>query len=386
MNIKSQQIVLTVSSLLASVFTGCAPKSTAPQSIGELDTYIANEVQASQYPGFSVAIVVDDKMVWSKGYGVTNLQTRAPVTADTPFMLASVSKVVTGTALMQLVETGKIDLDADINTYLPFNIQNPRANGKITLRHLATHTSGLMDNKKTLAASYGVGDSNITLEEFLKSYFTPTGSRYDAKLNFTNSKPGTQYEYSNIAIGLAAYLLERQTGGRFDQYTNEHIFKPLGMNNTHWFLHDFKDPNSIAFPYDSQYPELTHYGYPTYPDGQLRSSANDMAKFLATMMNGGTLGNTQILERKTLSAMLEPQFPDVPKEQAQGLFWTFKKGGLIGHAGGDPGAGSYLYWNPDTHIGTVVMFNTALTENNTAGVTNILKTIVRDPQTVQLFR
>jgi CubicO group peptidase (beta-lactamase class C family) len=386
MKIKSQQIVLAVSSLLASIFTSCAPKSSAPQSIAELDAYIAKEVQAAQYPGFSLAIVVNDKMVWSKGYGVSNLTTRAPVTADTPFMLGSVSKVVTGTALMQLLEAGKIDLDADINTYLPFKIQNPRASGKITLRHLATHTSGLIDNKKTLAASYGAGDSSITLEEFLKSYFTPSGSRYDAKLNFANAKPGTQFVYSNIAIGLAAYLLERQTGGSFDQFTNEHIFKPLGMNNTHWFLRDFKNLNEIAFPYDAEYPDLTHYGYPTYPDGQLRSSANDMAKFLAAMMNGGTLNNTQILETKTLNAMLEPQFPDVPKDQPQGLFWTFKKGGLIGHAGGDPGAGSYLYWNPETHIGTVVMFNTALTEKNTLGVTNILKTILRDPATVQLFR
>lgn len=386
MKIKSQQILLTVSSLLASIFTSCAPKSTTPQSIAELDAYIAKEVQTAQYPGFSVAIVVNDKMVWSKGYGVTNLQTRAAVTADTPFMIASVSKVVTGTALMQLVEAGKLDLDADINTYLPFKILNPRATGKITLRHLATHTSGLIDNKKTLAASYGANDSSITLEEFLKSYFTTSGSRYDAKLNFAGSKPGEKFEYSNIAIGLAAYLLERQTGSNFAQYTNEQIFKPLGMNNTHWFLRDFKNLNEIAFPYDSEYPELTHYGYPTYPDGQLRSSANDMATFLAVMMNGGTLNNTQILDTKTLAAMLEPQFPDAPKEQPQGLFWTFKKGGLIGHAGGDPGAGSYLYWNPDTHIGAVVMFNTALTDKNTAGVTNILKTILRDPTTVGLFK
>lgn len=386
MKIKSYPVVLTVSSLLASILSSCAPKSTAPQSISELDAYIAKEVQASQYPGFSVAIVVDDKMVWSKGYGVSNLTTKAAVTADTPFMLASVSKVVTGTALMQLVEAGKLDLDADINTYLPFKIQNPRASGTITLRHLATHTSGLVDNKKILEASYGAGDSAVKLEDFLKSYYTPTGNRYDAKLNFAKTKPGEKYEYSNVAIGLAAYLLERQTGGNFAEYTFEHIFKPLGMNDTHWFLQNFKDVSSIAFPYDPEFPELTHYGYPTYPDGQLRSSANDMAKFLAAMMNGGQLNGTRILETKTLNAMLEPQFPDAPKKQPQGLFWTFKKGGLIGHAGGDPGAGSYLYWNPDTHIGAVVMFNTALTEKNSSGVANILKTILRDPQTVQLFR
>jgi CubicO group peptidase (beta-lactamase class C family) len=372
---------------LCITFTGCVPSSsaTSPRSIADLDAFIAEQVKTSIYPGLAVAIVLDDKIVWSKGYGVTNLKTRAPVTTDTPFMIASVSKVVTGTALMQLVEAGKIDLDADINTYLPFRIENPRAPGKITLRHLATHTSGLVDFTPTLAASYGAGDSAISLEEFLKSYYVPGGSRYDTTKNFADTKPGEKFEYTNIGIALTAYLLERRTGASFDSFTNAQIFKPLGMTNTHWFLRDFKDVGSIAFPYDSEHPDLTHYGYPTYPDGQLRSSVNDMAKFLRAVMNAGSLDGTKILEPKTLQAMLEPQFPNAEKDEDQGLFWAFKKG-LIGHAGGDPGTSSYMYWNPETRIGTVVMANTALTPNNSSGMVNILKTILRDPATVKLFR
>ena len=381
----STAMVFALSSLIA--FSGCAPSSsaTSPRSIAELDAFVAQQVQASNYPGLAVAIVVDDKMVWSKGYGVTNLKTKSPVTTDTPFMIASVSKVVTGTALMQLAEAGKIDLDADINTYLPFRIENPRAPGKITLRHLATHTSGLLDFTPTLAASYGPGDSAISLAEFLKSYYLPGGGRYDAAKNFADTKPGEKFSYSNIAIALTAHLLERRSGTGFDSFTNERIFKPLGMNNTHWFLRDFKDVSSIAFPYDSEYPDLTHYGYPTYPDGQLRSSVNDMAKFLRAMMNNGSLDGTKILEPKTLRAMLEPQFPNADKDEDQGLFWAFKRG-LIGHAGGDPGASSYLYWNPETRIGTVIMANTALSAKNSSGMVNVLKTILRDPATVKLFR
>ena len=299
-------------------------------------------------------------------------------------MIASVSKVVTGTALMQLVQMGEIDLDEDINTYLPFQIVNPKAAGKITLRHLATHTSGLVDFTPTLAASYGAGDSPISLEEFLKGYYVAGGSRYDARNNFADAKPGAKFAYSNIGIALAAYLLERRTGMSFDAFTNQQVFQPLGMTNTHWFLRDFKDVSSIAFPYDPEYPDLTHYGYPVYPDGQLRSSVNDMAKFLTAMMNGGNLNSSTILEPQTLKAMLEPQFPAAEKDEDQGLFWAFKKG-LIGHAGGDPGALCYLYWNPDTRIGAVVMGNTALTEQNSSGVVNILKTILRDSNTAKLF-
>ena len=379
---RPQQILIAVSSLVASAF-GLAGLA-APRSVGELDALIAREVSNSRYPGFAVAIVKDGRTVFSKGYGVSNLTTKTPVTADAPFMIASVSKVVTGTALMQLVQMGKIDLDTDINTYLPFRIVNPRAAGAITLRLLATHTSGLVDDLETLTASYAPGDSAISLEDFLKSYYLPGGSRYSATNNFAATQPGQKFEYTNIGIALSAYLLELRTGASFDAFTRERIFKPLGMSNTYWFLRDYTDVSSIAFPYDPEYPELTHYGYPTYPDGQLRSSANDIAKFLAAMMSGGRLGGATILERQTLQAMLEPQFPSAEKDEDQGLFWAFKKG-LIGHAGGDPGALCYLYWNPDTGIGAVVMGNTALTAKNSSGVVNILKTILRDPDTAKLF-
>ena len=379
---RPQQILLAVSSLVASAFG--LSGVTAPRSIAELDALIAREVSNLRYPGFAVAIVKDGRTVFSKGYGVSNLTTKAPVTADTPFMVASVSKVVTGTALMQLVQIGKIDLDEDIHSYLPFKIVNPRASGAITLRHLATHTSGLVDFTPTLAASYGAGDSPISLEDFLKSYYLPGGSRYNATNNFAATAPGQKFEYTNIGIALTAYLLELRTGMSFDAFTRERIFKPLGMSNTHWFLRDFEDISSIAFPYDPEYPELTHYGYPTYPDGQLRSSANDMAKFLAAMMNGGQLNGAKILEPQTLEAMLEPQFKNAEQDEDQSLFWAFKKG-LIGHAGGDPGALAYLYWNPITRLGAVVMGNTALTAKNSSGVVNILKTILRDPDTAKLF-
>jgi CubicO group peptidase (beta-lactamase class C family) len=371
-----QPVALFVSSL-AALF-GCAPSTSSPTSIAELEAYIGQQVKAAKYPGFAIAIVHDKRVVFRQGYGYANLQTRLPATPDTPFMIASVSKVVTGTALMQLVQADGIDLDADINTYLPFEIRNPHSTGKITLRHLATHTSGIVDDTAVLAATYAPGDSSIGFEEFFRSYLVAGGSRYSQK-NFAKAAPGTQYHYSNIAVALTAYLLELRTGKDFAQFCQDNIFTPLGMNNTHWFLRQFPDIGKIAFPYDSEHPDLTHYGYPTYPDGQLRSSVNDMAKFLLAAMNGG-----QVLKPQTLQQMLEPQFTEVNKENPQGLFWVYKNG-LIGHAGGDPGALSYLYWNPKTRIGAVMMGNTSLNEKNTSGIANILKTVLRDPEIVKLF-
>ncbi len=381
----TKKAMLAVSSLFAAFISACAPQTNTPKSVTELDAWLSKEVQSAQFPGFAVAITLDNKLVFSKGYGVLNKESKLPVTADSPFIIASVSKLVTGVTIMKAVEAGKLDLDADINSYLPFEIKNPRVAGKITLRHLATHTSGLVDNKKILEASYGTGDSPIKLGDFLKSYFTTTGSRFDATLNFATSKPGEKFIYSNIAIGLAAYILEVQTGMDFAAYSEQNVLAPLGMKNSHWFLRDFSSLEQIAFPYDSDYPTLTHYGYPTYPDGQLRSSVNDMAKFLIMLMNDGMYANKQLLEVKTVRSMLKPQFSDATPDNLQGIFVAFKSG-LLGHAGGDPGAACYLYWNPKTKFGAVIMANTAVSDQNNKNFVQILKMLLREPSTEALFR
>jgi CubicO group peptidase (beta-lactamase class C family) len=381
----TKKTILTISSLFSAFLSACAPQTNVPKTIAELDLWLSKEAQNAKFPGFAVAIALENKVVFSQGYGVLNKESKQPVTPDSPFSLASVSKLVTGTAIMKAVQAGKLDLDADINIYLPFQIQNPRVSGKITLRHLATHTSGLIDNPAILEASYGAGDSPVQLGDFLKSYFTPTGSRFNAELNFANSKPSEKYIYSNVAIGLAAYILEYQTGINFADYTEKNIFTPLGMNNTHWFLRDFPSTTNLAFPYDAEYPTLTHYGYPTYPDGQLRSSVNDMAKFLIALMNEGQFQNTQLLEAKTMRSMIEPQFPNAMTDKSQGLFVEFKSG-LLGHAGGDPGAACYLYWNPKNKFGAVIMANTAVTDQNNKNFVQILKTLLREPSTEAIFR
>ena len=176
MNIKRpQQILLAVSSLVASAFG--LSGVTAPRSIAELDALIAREVSNLRYPGFAVAIVKDGRTVFSKGYGVSNLTTKAPVTADTPFMVASVSKVVTGTALMQLVQIGKIDLDEDIHSYLPFKIVNLKDGtvvGKFKGPSLVYNLAMSPDGRTALGS---MGDSEFTLwdTQSLESFRTLKG-------------------------------------------------------------------------------------------------------------------------------------------------------------------------------------------------------------------
>ncbi|NOK63983.1 MAG: hypothetical protein GFH27_549325n129 [Chloroflexi bacterium AL-W] len=155
------------------------------------------------------------------------------------------------------------------------------------------------------------------------------------------------------------------------------------MNNTGWFLADFPDQNVIALPYDGQ-EALEHYGYPTWTDGQLRSSVNDIEHFLAMVMNDGTWQGHQILQPETVTQMLEPQFPDITKDDdEQALFWVYKSG-LIAHTGGDYGTLTMMFFNPETQIGTVILMNEA-SEQLQEAIVNILRQVALNEQTAALF-
>ncbi|GGJ56331.1 serine hydrolase domain-containing protein [Deinococcus roseus] len=313
-------------------------------SVQDLQAFVSKQASNPAIVGLSIAVVAKGKVQWSAGYGQANKEKNLPVTPDTPFMLGSISKVVTGTAIMQAVEQGKLSLDADIRSLLPFDVAVKHL---ITLRQLATHTSGIHDDYDVLDASYGPGDSKTTLQTFLKRYLA-------VPKHFLAT--GSTYGYSNVGLGLAGYVLERKTGMPLNVWSEKQIFGPLGMKNTHWFLKGFPQTQKIAVPYDAQGNPLPHYGYPTWPDGQLRSSANDLGRFLAAMMNGGVLNGKRILQSKTVQQMLKEQFPEVRKPRGQALFWELNKG-LIGHNGGDEGVFTMMYFDPRTHIGVVLLMN-----------------------------
>ncbi|MBM4247491.1 MAG: beta-lactamase family protein, partial [Deltaproteobacteria bacterium] len=167
------------------------------------------------------------------------------------------------------------------------------------------------------------GDSPIALRDFMVGYFTPGGACYDATKNFTASPPGTHYLYSNLATALLGYLVEAATGTRLDDHCDARIFAPLSMADTGWHLADFA-PRDVAMPYESVGGELYEwglFGYPDYPDGQLRSSADDLARFLAAWAGAGTYDGAQILEAATVAEALSVQFPDI--DPTQGLSWYY---------------------------------------------------------------
>jgi len=302
-----------------------------------LDDFITSQMQNAHIPGFAGAIVVGDQVVWAKGFGQADFTNGRPVTADTIFVLASVSKTMTATALMLAVESGKLGLDDDLNRHLPFHLDNPKVDGEvITPRHLATHMSGILDSDAVYGSElnyYRGGDNPIKLGEFLREYLVSEGRFYDRQQNFGDYRPGDRWNYSNIGAGLAGYLLERTTGMSLDRYCEHNIFKPLGMSSTSWHIAD-ADMSRHAIPYyneNGRYVAYPHYGLATWPDGGLRTTVNDLGRFLAMIMQDGQFNGDTILESDTVDEMLKTQTRSVEggqelqdvseQEPPQSIFW-----------------------------------------------------------------
>ncbi|MFC4098069.1 serine hydrolase domain-containing protein [Paenibacillus xanthanilyticus] len=341
----------------------------------DLDRFVEAKMNKSGITGASIALIEDNKLARIIHYGMADAEKDKPVTDETMFQIASVSKTVTATAVMQLAEKGSIGLDDDINEYLPFRVAHPKfTDTPITFRMLLTHTSSIDNNWDVYDSLYtlhdGGGDSPLSLETFLSGFLVSGGKWYDEEKNFTNKQPGTTFAYSNIGYGLLGYLVEEISGMPFPAYTQQHIFDPLGMTSTKWLHADLTDPTRLAIPYEAKNKPITPYSFPTYPDGALKTTAADFAKFYLAIMNGGRGEHGSILTASSIAEMFKPQ----ADEGNQALGWSYDvlnslyldgvaKGTTLGHSGSDPGVTTITAFNPDTKSGFIAFFNQELDLN-----------------------
>jgi CubicO group peptidase (beta-lactamase class C family) len=368
-------LLLTIMCFCLQPVSSQKPASLIQNTMMGIDTFIGNRIEASGMVGLAAALIVDKKVVWSKGYGFADKESGRPFTTNTIINLGSIGKVFTGVCLMKAVEAGKLSLDEDINHYLPFQVRNPAfPDDKITLRHIATHTSGITDRTPVYDSTYFYGgDSPEPLEKFLQDYFLPQG-RFYAKDNFLHHKPGTYREYSNIAAALAGYIIERVTGEQLNQYSKQHIFNPLGMKHTGWFLREI-DVKNHSSHYDMQNDTLKKmplYGLTTYPDGGVRSSVNELSRFFIAMLNNGEYNGKRILTRESVAEMTRYQFTPANKPENvniqklnSGLFWATKQGATrIGHGGTDPGVKTEMLSDLSKEVAVIIFTNTTLSDKN----------------------
>jgi CubicO group peptidase (beta-lactamase class C family) len=357
----------------ASIVAPFSFAASAGATRASLHRFVERKREEARAPSISVAVVRGDEVAWSTAVGWADRERAIRANPHTAYMLASVSKTVTCAGIMTVVEDGELDLDADVDRYLPFSVRIPAApRAPVTMRTLLTHTSAIRDRSSVWGTPhsnptlYFHGDSPIALGDFERSYLVHGGSEYDRRRNFYDRRPGRRYAYSNIAVALAGYVAEAITGIDFDELCRRRITRPLGMTNTGFRLADIGTPN-LAMPYHvdketGAFRPYFQYGYPDYPDGALRTSAVHLASWLAAFMNDGAVGGVRVLRRETVREIRRNQLPGLVRWH-QGLIWYGSQASgyyRIGHTGGDFGVSTRMFFRPDRRVGVITLANAYL--------------------------
>ncbi len=346
-----------------STATAEIPPATNPTTRGlrdraELEAFMDGIMMAQlrdhHVAGATVSVVRDGALFFAKGYGNADVRKQRPVAADsTLFRIGSISKLFTWTAVMQLVEQGKLDLNTDINKYLDFKIPATFPE-PITLTHVMTHTPGLEEDPRDLFTE----DS---------THITPMGKWLPAHMPKRVRPPGTYAAYSNWATATAGYIVERVSGMPFDTYVEKNILEPLGMTQT-----------STRQPLPARYTNEMSNGYEWkggsfvphkweiitggWPAGSVSATATDMAKFMIAHLNNGEYNGQRILSAATAEKMHTRVFTHDPRLNgfAYGFYEKSSHGvRIIGHGGDTQWFHSDLALIPSEKVGVFVSYNTS---------------------------
>ena len=345
----------------------------------------------SGFVGLAVAIFDENRIIYSHGFGYSNKETKKPYDIKTLQKVASVSKTLIAVSLMKSIELGKINLDDDINKYLPYKVYNPfYPDEVITVRNLATHTSSIQNpmyyysflyegtlpkaykniddpkHKKqikkyyTYLRKFGSDFSNfISIGEFLQQRFDTLGKYYFPEEAFSKSIPGSKYSYSNEAITLLAYIIEQATGETIIDFTQKNILTPLNMSHSYWDYYRFNEKEPLEK--SKEYwvgEEMPRMGSTSYPDGEFVTTIEDFIPFMQTMMKGYN-GDSNILSKNSYLEMFNCQIDTTCKTR---IVWRSTPT-EIWHGGKGWGIRVDAGFNPETSIGYLIFCNTNYTPN-----------------------
>ncbi|WP_282044521.1 serine hydrolase domain-containing protein [Winogradskyella flava] len=369
--------IIILALLLSNVVLGQESK------VDSLDQFIMNQAKKFHIPGIAACVIKNDKIIWSNSYGYRDIENEKKMATTSIMNIASISKTITATAIMQLWEKSKLNLNTDINTYLDFTIRNPNhPNIPITIKQLLTHSSSIADGS-SLKTGFECGEPTRSLKNWLSNYFSKKGEFYNEDENFHKAKPDSLHQYSNIGFGVLGLIVEEVSGIAFHEYVQKNIFEPLEMTNSGYFLNQV-DSTQIVTPYLYLGPlqkvvnkkdkikilpyfnPYCNYSFWNYPDGLVRTSVEDLSKFAIAYMNEGNYKSQKILKKETIDLMMSPQLNEaVNEDKDQGLSW-FQSPSLYPswfHGGSDPGVSTRMYVNKVDKI-TVIVFQNANEDNS----------------------
>lgn len=312
-----------------------------------VDTVIGQQLETRKIAGAVVAIVKDGRVILCKGYGFADVAARRSMTSETIVELASVSKTITALAAMQLVETGKLDLDRDVNSYLDFTVPPAAGSVPITLRRLLSHRSRFEDRQGNIAAWWG---ERLPLGPYLLHHMPPQLPQSEDLI-----------AYSNYNAALAAYVIERVSGQWFETYLREHVFEPLQMTRS-----------TAVQPLPKNFAPWASTGYlrsdlpPTQASkasetvfevgsAKIRSSGSDMGRLMLAFLNP----DDKIISGASLKTMMEEEVITPRGFMGLGLYSPVADGGnpFIGHDGGTGGFGNVLAFLPEQQFGLFLSYN-----------------------------
>ena len=322
------------------------------------DGIIPLQLERSDVAGATVLVMKNGKDLLRKGYGFSDVSKKKPVDPETTmFRLASVSKLFTWISVMQLGEQGKLDIDADVNEYLDFQIA-PAFGKPITLRNLMTHTGGFEEEIR-----------DILLTDPKKA--TPLREFLMGNQPRRIFPPGEVPAYSNYGVGLAGYIVQRTSGEPFEQYVAEHIFQPLGMKHSSFYQPLAEDLSSFAsngYQNNTEKPAVGFEMFSPAPAGGVSSTAPDMGRFAQALLNGGAWEGHRILKTETLNAMWTKQFgtSDALPAMCMGFYQTWRNGlHFIGHDGDLIAFHSMFLLEPQEKLVIFISYNSAGSANKT---------------------
>lgn len=389
---------------LLIVFTVATINASAQFDPKKLTADLQQIVQKDSLPGMAVVLVDTKGIVYQHGFGYADIAAGKPYSLQTTQEIGSVSKMILAAALMKAVELGYFTLDTDINQMMPFKVVNPlEPNHNITIRELATHTSGIVDNPEVYMnvyrfynnlrpyhpaslqllgkLGYRQGLTDSTLAKFYYNYLNPKGKYHDTQ-NFVFTAKKRTSVYSNIGTALIAHLIELKSGMSYDAFTAKYIFKPLHIKHSSWFVKSIKPGNLAQLYYNAQI-NFPLYDIVSYPDGGLKTNSMDLSKFLRDMMNGLD-GKSAVLKPASFRQMFTPQFNTLApparislSKRNKGILWNLYTNGTIGHDGDDPGVSSFMVFNPATGRGGLFICNRYLDDKSS--ITDIITQAIGKP-------
>jgi CubicO group peptidase (beta-lactamase class C family) len=324
-----------------------------------LEPMIEETMRQHQIPGFAIGIVDNGKVIYARGFGVAKLGSNNPITPKSLFHMASVTKPFVATAIMQLVERGKISLDARVIEYLPYFRMKDKRFATITVRQMLNHISGMPD----------VEDYNWDKPE----YDDGALERYVRGLNNLSllGAPGEKFRYSNIAFEVLGDVIAKVSGMSFESYVQQNILAPLGMKHSTLLVRE-TNPKRLVAPHipdkDGKVivSKVFPYNRPHAPSSTLYSSVDDMNRWARANLNRGELDGKRILKASSYDVLWKSYAdvgeisPLVPSDMKIGLSWFLRQHNghrLVNHGGGDRGFHSFLLLAPDDSISVVAMSN-----------------------------